>query len=211
LRTAWIVPITGSGPPRLDTLRVLPLEPAAREQLLDLSPFGPNSYEKIGFDTVSRAALLWVHRPLPGRLLAVGMDGKERLAPVIPTGVRPQSDTIVLTAHGVVAWDAYKEDNNYAIAWSMDTGSGVRRIPRGSSIHAAAADPSGRYVAVSTSTTMNIGDVMDSVFVMSAADGHEDFRRFLPKYSRTNVVFLGDEYLVYSDASTTHVLRVGAR
>jgi hypothetical protein len=48
LRTAWIVPITGSGPPRLDTLRVLPLEPAAREQLLDLSPFGPIATKRSG-------------------------------------------------------------------------------------------------------------------------------------------------------------------
>jgi hypothetical protein len=205
-RTAWIVPISGSGPPVLHALRVLPLEPGAREQALDLSRFGPGNYQVVGLDAATDEVLLWA--TVPSRLLRVGMDGVEQPGPVVPAGVEPQAHNLLLTAHGVVAWDAYQDDDNYAVAWSLDTGSGRHEIPRGSSIVGASADPSGRYVAVSTTSSLNIGRVKDSVFVLSAVDGREVFRRFISRYSRTSVVFLGGEYFVYSDASTTHVLRV---
>jgi len=204
--TAWILDVPGSGPPVLDVLHLLPVVAGGDEARLDLAPFGPASYETVGVDDRTGEILLWLS--LPGKLLATSLDGKERPAPSIPAGVRPQSHTIVLTEHGVLAWDAYKEDDNYALAWSMDKGSGSHRIPRGSSISAAAVDPSGRYVAVSTSTTLNIGDVRDTVFVLRTSDGTEVFRRFLPTYSRTNVAFIGRDYFAYSDINSTHVLRI---
>jgi len=206
LATGWVVPIAGSGPPVLDTVLVRPATAEARDRIIDLSPFGAASYELVGLETPPGAVLLW--KGIDGRLLSVGPDGKEQPAPRIPAGVDPQSSTIVLSRHGTLAWDAYKEDGNYTVAWSMDAGSGLRRIPRGSSIVAAAAHASGRYVAVSTSTTLSIGEVRDAVFIINAADGREVFRRFLPKYSRTNVVFLGSEYFAYSDANTVHVVRI---
>jgi hypothetical protein len=82
---------------------------------------------------------------------------------------------------------ARKRTTNYIVAWSPDSGSGSRRIPRGSSVEAAAVDPSARYVAISTITTLSIGSVRDSVVVLQTSDGKEVFRRFLPKYNRTNV------------------------
>jgi hypothetical protein len=205
-QTAWILDVPGSGPPVLDVLHLLPVNGGGDEARLDLAPFGPASYETVGVNDRTGEILLWMG--VEGRLLATSLDGRERPAPAIPAGVRPQSHTIVLTEHGVLAWDAYKDDDNYTLAWSMDTGSGSRRVPRGSSITAAAADPTGRYVAVSTSTTLNIGDVRDTVFVLHTSDGREVFRRFLPKYSRTNVAFIGRDYFAYSDISSTHVLRI---
>jgi hypothetical protein len=205
-RTAWILPVPGSGPPELDEVHLLSVDPGAREAVIDLSRVGPATYETVGLDSKGGEILFWVS--LPGKLLAIGMDGTERPAPAIPSSVRPQSHTVVLNEHGVLAWDAYREDDAYAVAWSMDIGSGTRRIPRGSRVIAAATDPSGRYVAVSTSTTLNIGDVRDAVFVVRTSDGAEVFRRFLPKYSRSNVVFFGETYLVYSDASRVHVIGI---
>jgi hypothetical protein len=205
-RTAWILPIRGSGPPQLDMLHVLPVETGAREAVLDLTPFGPATYETVGLDPSSGEVLLWLS--LPRRLIATGLDGKPRAAPAIPAGVEPQSQTLVLTRHGILAWDAYKEDDGYAVAWAMDAGTGTRRIPKGSGINAATVDPSGRYIAVSTTTTLSIGDVRDSVFVFRTSDGTEVFRRFLSRYSRTNVVFLGHDHFVYSDATRVHVVVV---
>jgi hypothetical protein len=205
-RTAWILPVPGSGPPVLEAIHLLPVDPGASEAVIDLSRFGAASYETVGVDTSTGEILLWVS--LPGKLLAIDMNGKERPSPAIPPGVRPQSHTVVLNPHGVLAWDAYREDDAYVVAWSMDLGSGTRRIPRGSSVIAAATDPSGRYVAVSTSTTLNIGSVPDSIFVLRTSDGAEVFRRFLSKYSRSNVVFLGRNYLVYSDATRVHVVEI---
>ncbi len=50
----------------------------------------------------------------------------------------------------------------------------------------------------------------DTIVVFRATDGAEVFRRYLPTYSRTNVVFLGSDYFVYSDAGGAHVIRMSA-
>jgi hypothetical protein len=203
--TAWVVPVPGSPPPVRREIHILPTQ-GGKETVLDLSPFGPEEYEVIGFDATTNEVLLWVF--VPSRFLTVGMDGKERPSPALPAGVKPQSSTVLVSQHGVLAWDAYKEDDNYAIAWSFAGGSGLHRIPKGSRIEAATADADGRYIAFSTSTTLSIGDVRDTVVILRVADGREVFKRFLSRYSRTNVVFIGREYFAYSDGTTTRVLRV---
>ena len=205
---AWILPVPGTGPPVREALHLRPVHDGKPEAVLDLSPFGAISYETISIDSTSGEILLWAN--VPGKLLATTIDGSERSTPALPPLVKPLSNTLVLTEHGVLAWDAYKEDDNYLVAWSMDSGSGTRRIPKGSSVTAAAVDPSTRYVAISTTTTLNIGSVRDSVVVLRASDGQEIFRRFLPKYSRTNVAFIGRDFFAYSDTGGTHVLRLPA-
>ena len=207
-QTGWVLVIPNTGPPVLEELHVLPASGNAPERVVNLTPFGPNTYELIGLDDRSGEASLWVSLPLPGHLLTIGPDGRARAAPAIPAGIRPQRPTIILLQHGVVAWDAYKEDENYVISWALDTGSGSHKIPRGSSPTAVAADAAGRYVAFSTTTSLNIGDTRDTVVVLRTADGAEVFRRYLPAYNRTGVVFLGTDYFAYSDAGTTHVLRI---
>jgi hypothetical protein len=37
---------------------------------------------------------------------------------------------MILLPHGVVAWDAYKEDENYAISWALNEFYGPRAYPR---------------------------------------------------------------------------------
>lgn len=206
--TGWVLVVANTGPPVLEELHVLPARGDAPERVIDLTRFGPNTYELIALDDRSGASLFWVSQPLPGHLLALGPDGGALPAPAIPPGVRPQRSTVILPPHGLVAWDAYKEDDSYVIAWALDAGSGARKIPRGSSPTAVAADAAGRYIAFSTTTDLNIGDTRDTVVVLRAADGAEIFRRYLPAYNRTGVVFLGEEYFAYSDSGTTHVLRI---
>src|SRR5262249_51834643 len=140
-------------------------------------------------------------------LLVANLDGAHRTLP-LPPGVKPLSNTVMLSEHGVLAWDGYQEDEHYHIAWATDAGAGLRRIPKGSAITAAAIDASGRYVAFSTTTTLNIGSVRDTVAVLRTSDGRDVFRRFLPRFSRTNVAFVGQDYFAYSDGVNTHVLRV---
>jgi hypothetical protein len=207
-QTGWVLVIPNTGPPVLQELHVLPASGNAPERVVDLTPFGPNSYELIGLDDRSGEALLWVPLPLPGHLLTIGPDGRARPAPSIPPGIRPQRQTFILLQHGVIAWDAYKEDENYVIGWALDTGTGSHKIPRGSSPSSVAADPAGRYIAFSTTTSLNIGDTRDTVVVLRTADGAEVFRRYLPAYNRTGVTFLGTDYFAYSEAGTTHVLRI---
>jgi hypothetical protein len=207
-QTGWVLVIPNTGPPVLEETHILPASGTTPERVVNLTPFGPNTYELIGLDDRSGESLYWVSLPLPGHLLALGPDGRARPAPAIPPDIRPQRSTMILTPHGVLAWDAYKEDENYVIGWAFDTGSGSHKIPRGSSPTAVAADPAGRYIAFSTTTSLNIGDTRDTVVVLRAADGAEIFRRYLPAYNRTGVIFLGAGYFAYSDAGTTHVLHI---
>src|SRR5262249_53121430 len=139
--TGWVLVIPNTGPPVLEQVHILPVTATASERVLDLTPFGPNTYELIGLDDSTGESLYWVSQPLPGHLLALGSDGGERPAPPIPREIRPQSPTMILLTHGVVAWDAYRDDENYAISWALDTGSGSHKIPRGSSPTAVAVDP----------------------------------------------------------------------
>jgi hypothetical protein len=206
LAAAWVLPVPGTGPPVWEELHLRPVRNDEPERVLELSRlFGVANYEAIDVDTRTGDVLLWVE--VPGRLLMANLDGRHRTSP-LPPEIKPLSNTVMLSEHGVLAWDAYKEDDNYQIGWATDAGAGLRRVPRGSSITAAAMDPSGRYVAFSTTTTLSIGSVRDTVVVLQASDGREVFRRFLPRFSRTNVVFIGQDYFAYSDASRTHVLRV---
>jgi hypothetical protein len=206
--TGWILVIPNTGPPVLEELHVLPVRGNAPERVVDLTPFGPNTYELIGLDESSGESFYWVSQPLPGHLLALGPDGRQGPAPAIPAGIRPQRPTIILLEHGVVAWDAYQEDENYAIAWALDTGSGSHKLPKGSSPTSVAVDPTGRYIAFSTTTTLNIGNTRDTVVVLRSVDGEAVFRRYLPAYNRSGVIFLGNAYFAYSDSGTTHVLRL---
>jgi len=207
-RTGWVVVIPGSGPPVLERLYMLRVTGSADERVIDLTPFGPNTYEVVDLDGQSGNALLWVSQPLPGHLLALGPDGIERRSPTIPPHVKPQSHTMLLLANGVVAWDAYQEDENYTVSWALDTGTGSHNVPKGSSPTAVAVDPAGRYVAISTTTSLNIGNTRDTVVVVRTSDGQEVFRRYLSAYNRTGVAFLGREYFAYSDYGTTYVLKI---
>ena len=206
--TGWVLVVANTGPPVLEQLHVLPVSGNAKESVLDLTRFGPNTYQLIGLDDSTGESLFWVSQPLPGHVLVVERDGRERPAPSIPAEIRPQSPTMILLPHGVVAWDANKEDENYGISWALDTGSGSHKIPKGSSPTSVAVDPAGRYIAFSTTTSLSIGNTKDTVVVLRTSDGQEVFRRYLAAFNRTGVIFLGHEYFAYSDYGTTHVLRI---
>ncbi len=68
-------------------------------------------------------------------------------------------------------------------------------MPLGSSITDLAVSPDGALIAVSTTTSLNIGSVRDSFFVLRTRDGAEVYRRFFRKYTRTRMAFLGARHL----------------
>ena len=197
-QTAWILRDDQPGLPVREILHLLPVRSGA-EQTLDLTPFCPHSCEIVGVDSKAGEILLFASPP--AKLLAVSLDGSERAAPALPPGVEPFSGSIASTDHGVLAWDPH------ILAWSMDTGTGSHRVPRGSALIAAAADPSGRYVAVSTSRRQGLGHLQFAVVVLRTSDGSEVFKRFLTEYCMA-VAFIGRDYFAYSDGGTTHVFEV---
>jgi hypothetical protein len=125
-----------------------------------------------------------------------------------PAGVAPQPQTFLKTSEGWIAWDAYQERNPYRVVWQLPGGSGSHRVLLGRNINGIQTNPAGTLIAVSVTSGLNIGQIPDSVYVLRASDGSEVFRRYLPRYSRTQVLFAGDELFVYSSEGKSHVLRV---
>jgi hypothetical protein len=142
----------------------------------------------------------------------VGLDGGVRRGPLAPAGVEPLGLTWRRGGAGWVAWDGYRERDAYRVAWETAHGQGRHRIPRGRSPGAVAVDPEGRHVALSVSGVYSIGAVPDAVIVLRTADGAEVFRRYLPRYARAGVAFLGAGFFAYTDVedgrSRLIVLRV---
>ena len=72
----------------------------------------------------------------------------------------------------------------------------------------AAVDPTGSYIAISETTTLSIGNAKDVVYVLRTEDGAAVFRRYLPRYSRSTLVFFEGGFFGYSDPEGTHILKI---
>ena len=202
---AWLETIPDTGPPVLRRVFLSPRDAGKQEVIVDLSVLGPATYVLQKLDMQSRELLLWK----TDHLVSVGLDGTLRKEFTRPAAARPQQNTYVAMGEYWLAWDAYREDGPYRIEWSLPTGAGSHRVPLGRSIHSAAVDAAGKWIAVSVGTSLNIGTAHDSVYVLNATDGREVFRKYLSPYSRSPVAFLDGGFLAYSDAGGVRVLRIG--
>ena len=185
-------------------VRIEPRDPGGQESSVDLSGLGPASFVLRRFDVRTQELILWKN----DRLIAAGFDGRLKKEFPRPSLARPQANTYLEAASGWLAWDAYRESGRYTVEWSLQAGSGSHHVPLGRTIHSAAFDSSGRWIAVGVGTSLNIGSARDAVFVLRGADGREVFRKYLPRWNRSPVAFLEGGYFAYSDAAGVHVLRV---
>lgn len=190
--------------PSMYRVRLRAVRSPSAEAVVDLSALGPASYVIAGFDRA--AGLIWLWSG--DRMMAVNQDGAvvRRFAPAL--SIRPQVDTWVASGEGVLQWDAYRDHEAYRLAWTTPEGSGQMRIPLGRSITSAALDPSGRFVAVSTTTAVSVGSARDAVYVLRTRDGREVFRRYLPTYARSTVGFFAGHLFASGDLTGTHVLQL---
>jgi hypothetical protein len=182
-------------------------ESRAFETDIDLAPFGAASYALLDVDAEAREVLLWRNE----RPLIVGFDGQTRPLSFEPGDIRAQSSTYIRAGDGWVAWDAYKENGPYRIGWSLGGRSGRHQTNLGRGVTSAAVDPTGSYIAVSETTTLSIGNVKDVVYVLRSDTGAAVFRRYLPRYSRSEVVFFDGGLFGYADLEGTHILKIPAR
>jgi hypothetical protein len=175
---------------------------------IDLSPYGlSNEYTPIGLDVPNGQALIAKNEYSKYVFLTVNFEGRE-VSSTEPDGVKPQPQTFLKLADGWIAWDAYQERDAYRVRWSLAAGQGSHRVSLGRGIIAVATNPSGSLIAVSVSTNLNIGNSPDAVYILRASDGSEIFRKYLPRYSRSNVVFPSDDLFAYSANGNTIVLHV---
>jgi hypothetical protein len=187
-----------------------------RERVVALPPPGRAELELVGVDVKADRLTLFrrEYATRESSLVTLDLSGATRGDPMRFAGVDAQSTTLLRVGDGWVAWDAYREDGRYRLRWRGTWGEGVHEVPLGRSITAVDAAPSGSYIAVSTTTALNIGRIRDSVFVLRARDGAEVFRRYLPTYARSRVAFLGDSRLAFDDREDerfgVRVLRIAA-
>ena len=138
--------------------------------------------------------------------LGVGKDGSIHWRATAPAA-GPFGYRRIGTGH--VAWgDDYIDNGPSTVTWSLETGSGTHRIPRGRHIASAAASADGRFVAVSVRPSTKLRGAEESIYVVQTSDGAEVFRKFLDRYEKGTVAFLGTRYFAYSDKRGTHVLRL---
>jgi hypothetical protein len=165
-----------------------------------LATVGRGSWRLVGGD--GPEGPFRIRRDGPRELLSI--DAAGAVSPSRPAQPGPELegalDELVLFRDGWLGWDVYTERPRYIVAWDLAGGRGRVEEPKGRGISSAAADPRGRFVAYSTTTTLNVGGVPDAVVLVRAADGREIFRRTLPRYTRAQVA-LPDGFFVWSDAS----------
>ena len=200
---ALLETVVGSGLHRVQVRKSTP-ESTAPEIEVDLAPLGPASYVLMDVDTQTREILVW----RDGGPLVVGFDGQSRPVPFEPGEIRAQHSTYLRLGLGWVAWDAYREDGPYQIGWSLPGGSGRHRTNTGRSVTSAAVDPTGSLIAISETTTLSIGHAEDVVYVLRTDTGADVFRTYLPRYTRSQVVFFDGGLFGYSNLEGTRILKV---
>lgn len=187
---------------------------------IQLTPVDGGQPRVIAHDLLQRATLtpveldmesgtLTISRNL-GTFVALGLDGALRWGPLSVPDVAVQPQTFRYLDGQWLAWDAYVEGRGKRLSWSTRGGGGSHTVPLGRGITAGALSPSGRLVAISTTTELSIGSIPDTVLVLRTSDGAEVFRKTLPPYARSEVAFLGERHFAYTgiagSTATTRVL-----
>jgi hypothetical protein len=137
-------------------------------------------------------------------LLRVDKDGAVIGAPLRPEGSDRFGRNIRLLNGGWVVWDGYRDTGRYRIAWSLPAGKGQYEIPKGRSITSLTVDPGGRYIAISATRNLSIGNVPDTMFVIRVSDGADIYRRYLTPYTRSHLGFLGPDRLAMTIVEDGH-------
>jgi hypothetical protein len=184
------------------------LHPADRVASILIQPVRGGDPIRFTHDLLQHATLVLVELDMDRKVVtvnrdlstfvALGLDGTVAWGPVTPP-IAAMASTFRYDGGQWLAWDAYVEGRGYRVAWSTRHGAGSYEVPKGRSVTAAALSSSGRYVAVSTTTDLNIGAVRDTVLVRRTDSGADVFRKTLPRYTRSHVAFLGASHVVYTE------------
>jgi hypothetical protein len=128
-------------------------------------------------------------------VVGLDLEGGVAWGPIAPPQMDHVGENFARHPGGFVCWDVYREKERHRIVYQLPSGNGVHEIPKGRSISSITVDPEGRFVAVSTSPSLSIGSVSDAIYVFSARNGEDVYRRSLPAYSRSQLAFLGPGFL----------------
>lgn len=184
-----------------------PLAGGATERII-LSPEASRHPELLSLDRQAGEIVLSNNF---NEIVATDLRGAVKWGPVQAGPIEHLSNNYRRLREGWVAWDSYREQGRYRIHWSVFLGDGSHEVLKGRQINDVALDPWGRYIAVSVSSALNIGDIQDAVYVLRLHDGAEVYRRYLGRHARSELAFLGPHFVALSvyqsaaDAVVSHV------
>lgn len=211
----WLVIVRRPSPPPASPELLLRRFRDGVSRVIDLAPVERGSFMPMGanlrLDAAGRLDGGTIHLSRSDEeFLTIDLEARLTTEALKPAGVDASALSFRRVETGWVAWDAYVEDRPYTIAWETTGGRGSRVVPKGRGITSLDLDPSGRWIAYSTSPIYNLGGVGDSVIIIATADGSEAFRQALPHYTRSDVAFVGDGRLAYTwfDGATGTEVRV---
>jgi hypothetical protein len=171
---------------------------------IDLNELGSGSYVLANISLIRDEVAVFRN----DELLVLGTNGEIRFTIKKPADVSYLPNTFQVLNGGWVGWDGYRDQEPYRVAWSLPAGEGRHQALKGRLINSVAVSPQGDLIAVSVSTALNIGDIQDAVYVLRISDGREVFRRYLPAYTRSQVLFPDGDSFLYSSQGKTFLLRV---
>jgi hypothetical protein len=141
--------------------------------------------------------------------LRVGFDGKILQDLRFEKDFVVQSTTFRRFGEGYFVWDAFHYTGHDRIGWSLPSEKGTYSFEFLREIQHAAVDPSGRYAAASLETQYGRAlSLRDAISVIRLSDRQEIFRKYLPRFNRSQVAFLTARYFAYSDGNQVRVLRL---
>ena len=201
---AWLVRGLDSGQPRPSAVVLRPLR-AGEEMTVRLDGLPRGRFRLIAVDMLARELTLGIDERY---FVGVNLDGATRWGPLRPPGVDPVASTFRRVADGWVAWDGSREGESYRLAWILGGAEGRHRVRRGRTITSLAAHPSGTMIALSVTAALPIADVPDAVYVFRTDGGSEVFRRYLPAFTRSEVMFAGRALFAYTHSHGPPEVRV---
>ncbi|MFN0316824.1 MAG: hypothetical protein ACKVQA_17535, partial [Burkholderiales bacterium] len=141
--------------------------------------------------------------------LWIRFDGTVIRAPVHTGDVNAQPPTFRWTQDGWFAWDAYREKGSYGLRLKTDKSDRYIKAEKLRRLNHAAISPSAHYAAMSLETEHGrVLTLRDAVAIFDMTAGKEIFRRYLPRYTRSEVAFLDDAFFAYSEPGKVRVVRL---
>lgn len=184
------------GDPTVHRLRARNLADS-REHTIELDLLSRDQFELIGARSQSGPFTLAKFR---NAILSVDLEGEIIRGPISPVGVYDARWGFRWLQDGWVAWDDYREEGRSNVVWDLPAGRGSKAIPLGRDIDSLSIAEDGSVIAVSMSSSISIGDTRSAVVLFQTSDGGEIYRQYQPKFTRTNLAFLGRHHLASANS-----------
>ena len=140
--------------------------------------------------------------------LWVKFDGAAVREPASTGALQAQPPTFRWVSDGWFAWDAYRDTAPYGWELSLRGRRISKAVEKLRRINHGAVSRDGRFVALSLETEHGrLLSLRDAVVIYdTASEGAEKSRKYLPRFTRTPVAFLGNAHLAYGDSGRVHLL-----